>query len=114
MTFGTAYYPDYYPEAEWERDLEKMRAAGLRTVRILEFAWCWIQPDSERWNWAPLDRFLNLAFAKRTGRLPLHADRDAAAVVFPKIPRRPAGEREGRAMPHLAPHDVLESFRCAR
>ncbi len=60
-TFGTAYYPDYYPESDWARDLDRMRNAGLRTIRILEFAWVWYQPTPDTWRWDGLDHFLDLA-----------------------------------------------------
>lgn len=64
MLYGTAYYPDYFPEAEWPRDLDAMRAAGLTSVRILEFAWCWYQPRPDTFRFAPLDRFLELCLAR--------------------------------------------------
>ena len=35
MHYGTAYYPDYFPEAEWPRDLDAMLAAGITSVRVL-------------------------------------------------------------------------------
>lgn len=60
LTTGTAYYPDYYPEKEWERDLESMKRNGIRVVRILEFAWSWYQPSENCWILEPLDRFLAL------------------------------------------------------
>lgn len=60
MTFGTAYYPDYFPENEWARDLDLMRSCGIRTVRILEFGWVWYQPTPVDYRFEPLDRFLDL------------------------------------------------------
>ena len=57
---GTAYYPDYYPESDWARDLDRMQAAGIRSVRILEFAWSWYEPAPGTFVWEPLDRFLAL------------------------------------------------------
>ena len=56
---GTAYYPDYYPESEWATDLDRMRAAGIGCVRILEFAWCWYEPAAGTFTWQALDRFLD-------------------------------------------------------
>jgi len=41
-----------------------MKAAGIGRVRILEFAWCWYQPEPDRWSWDGLDRFLDLALKK--------------------------------------------------
>jgi len=64
MKFGTAYYPDYFPEEEWSRDLDAMSRAGIRTVRMLEFAWSWYQPNPETYRWDPLDRFLDLCLGR--------------------------------------------------
>ena len=64
MKLGTAYYPDYFPASDWARDLDRMKAAGIETVRILEFAWSWYQPEPDRWDWDGLDRFLDLALEK--------------------------------------------------
>ncbi len=64
MKFGTAYYPDYFPPFDWARDLDRMKAAGIGCIRILEFAWCWYQPEPDCWAWEGLDAFLNLAEAK--------------------------------------------------
>ncbi len=61
MKFGTAYYPDYFPAADWSIDLDRMKSAGITCVRILEFAWSWYQPEPDRWEWEGLDRFLDLA-----------------------------------------------------
>lgn len=60
MRYGTAYYPDYFPEAEWPRDLDAIKRAGLTTVRILEFGWCWYQPSPDVFRFDALDRFLEL------------------------------------------------------
>lgn len=65
MRLGTAYYPDYFPASDWARDLDRMKAAGIQTVRILEFAWAWYQPEPDRWNWNGLDHFLDLACARQ-------------------------------------------------
>ena len=58
MKIGTAYYPDYFPPSDWPGDLDRMKAAGIECVRILEFAWSWYQPEPDRWCWGGLDDFL--------------------------------------------------------
>lgn len=60
VVYGSAYYPDYYPEEDWPGDLDRMVAAGIRSIRILEFGWCWYQPEPEVFRWEPMDRFLTL------------------------------------------------------
>jgi beta-galactosidase len=65
MKFGTAYYPDYFPATDWPVDLDRMKAAGITTIRILEFGWSWYQPEPDRWEWDGLDRFLDLAWQRQ-------------------------------------------------
>ena len=44
---GAAWYPEWEPLGEWEKDLARMKEAGLNAVRIAEFSWeaMWPQPD---------------------------------------------------------------------
>lgn len=60
IPLGTAYYPDYFPEQEWPRDLDLMAACGIRCVRILEFAWSWYEPLPGEYRWEAPRRFLDL------------------------------------------------------
>jgi beta-galactosidase len=41
---GVAYYPEQWPRERWEIDAELMAQAGLRMVRVGEFAWAWLEP----------------------------------------------------------------------
>src|SRR5512133_3786379 len=45
MQLGTAWYPEYYPESEWERDLSRIADAGITAIRFGEFAWSQIEPQ---------------------------------------------------------------------
>ncbi len=41
---GVAWYPEQWPEARWDVDLALMEQAGIRFVRIGEFAWSTLEP----------------------------------------------------------------------
>ena len=41
---GVAYYPEQWPRERWEIDAELMAQAGLRLVRVGEFAWARLEP----------------------------------------------------------------------
>ncbi len=56
MRLGVCYYPEHWPEAIWADDAQRMVAAGLSRVRIGEFAWSRIEPEPGRFDWAWLDR----------------------------------------------------------
>ncbi len=60
MNFGVCYYPEHWPEERWETDAQMMAEAGIKIVRIAEFAWAQIEPEAGRYEWSWLDRAINL------------------------------------------------------
>ncbi len=50
---GTCYYPEHWPREIWEEDAARMAAAGIRWVRIGEFAWSRLEPNpgEMRFDW---------------------------------------------------------------
>ena len=56
MQLGVCYYPEHWPESQWANDARRMREIGLTRVRIGEFAWSRIEPESGRFDWAWLDQ----------------------------------------------------------
>lgn len=61
ITFGTAYYPDHWPESEWERDLKLIHDSGINVVRFGEFSWSWIAPKPGVFDFSHYDHFMDLA-----------------------------------------------------
>ena len=55
-TLGVCYYPEHWPEAQWEEDAARMAALGLTWVRIGEFAWARMEPTPGNYEWSWLDR----------------------------------------------------------
>ena len=53
---GVCYYPEHWPEDLWEDDARRMAELGIAYVRIGEFAWSRIEPEPGRFDWAWLDR----------------------------------------------------------
>ena len=56
MKLGVCYYPEHWPEEMWTSDAARMKALGLTTVRIGEFAWSRIEPEPGHYDWGWLDR----------------------------------------------------------
>lgn len=63
MKLGTCYYPEHWPESCWAEDARRMAANGLKQVRIGEFAWSRIEPESGRVDWGWLDRAIDTLHA---------------------------------------------------
>ena len=56
VKLGVCYYPEHWPEEMWADDAARMKALGLATVRIGEFAWAKIEPEPGQYDWDWLDR----------------------------------------------------------
>lgn len=50
---GTCYYPEHWPQAQWQEDAKRMADLGLTIVRLGEFAWSRFEakPGSFRFGW---------------------------------------------------------------
>ena len=61
MRIGVYYYPEQWPESQWERDLGKMAGLGFEFTHFGEFAWAFLEPADGRFDFAWLDRAVDLA-----------------------------------------------------
>lgn len=53
---GCAYYPEHWPPERWPVDAALMRDAGLRVVRLAEFAWDRLEPRPGVYDFGWLER----------------------------------------------------------
>jgi beta-galactosidase len=60
MYYGADYYPEHWPESRWDQDAGMMQAAGFNVVRMAEFAWTRMEPREGEYNFAWLDRAIDL------------------------------------------------------
>jgi beta-galactosidase len=61
MTIGVYYYPEHWPESQWERDLANIVKLGFTFTHFGEFAWAQLEPAEGRFDFAWLDRAVDLA-----------------------------------------------------
>ncbi len=64
ITLGTCYYPEHWEKEDWAGDLDRMLAAGIKTIRIAEFAWSIVEPEEGVYTYEYWDEFLNLCSEK--------------------------------------------------
>jgi beta-galactosidase len=60
MKVGVDYYPEHWDVSLWEQDAVQMRDAGIRIVRLAEFAWSRLEPVEGQFDFAWLDQAIDL------------------------------------------------------
>ena len=63
LQYGVAYYPEHWTAAERRRDIRRMRAAGVKVVRMGEFAWDVWEPAPGKFDFSLFDETIT-AFAR--------------------------------------------------
>jgi beta-galactosidase len=61
MPVGVYYYPEQWPEEQWERDLKKMSEMGFEFTHFGEFAWALMEPEEGKYDFTWLDKATALA-----------------------------------------------------
>jgi beta-galactosidase len=56
ILLGTSWYPEQWPETQWESDLKLMEKAGVHMVRVGEFAWSRMEPSEGHYDLDWLER----------------------------------------------------------
>ena len=54
--FGVDYYPEQWPESDWETDAQRMQEAGVNVVRMSEFGWSEMEPSEGKYDFSLFDR----------------------------------------------------------
>lgn len=53
---GTCYYPEHWPQTQWQDDAKRMVDLGLKIVRVGEFAWSRFEPKPGEFNFEWMDQ----------------------------------------------------------
>lgn len=61
LWLGVSWYPEQWPEAQWEQDLTLMQKSGVRFVRMAEFAWSTMEPAEGQYRFEWLDHAIAAA-----------------------------------------------------
>ena len=57
---GAPHYPEHVDESYWQRDAERMAAAGFNTTRLGEFAWHIFEPREGVFDFDLFDRAIEV------------------------------------------------------
>ena len=60
LLYGADYNPEQWPESVWKQDANLMRDAGVTMVTLGVFSWARLQPAENEWDFAWLDRLMDL------------------------------------------------------
>lgn len=60
---GAAYYPEDWDESEQDKDIEMMKKAGIKIVRMAEFAWAKMEPREGEYHFGWLHRVIDKLWA---------------------------------------------------
>lgn len=59
LLYGAAYYEEYLPVDQLEKDVEMMKAAGINVVRIAESTWSTCEPQDGVFDFSHVERVLD-------------------------------------------------------
>ncbi|MCH7226028.1 beta-galactosidase [Haloferula sp. A504] len=59
--FGVYYYPEHWPEEQWERDIRRVAELGFDFIHYGEFAWARLEPEDGKFDFAWMDKAVALA-----------------------------------------------------
>lgn len=100
LLLGVAWYPEQWPETAWERDLALMEDAGVRMVRIGEFAWSSMEPRDGEFDLDWVQRAIEAA-ARHSMVIVLGTPTDAPpAWLTQKYPDTLRVDESGRRAEH--------------
>ena len=60
LHIGVDYYPEHWLQTMWQDDIDKMKAAGVTTVRIAEFTWGLLEPSEGLFDFGWLDEIIRM------------------------------------------------------
>lgn len=61
MRIGVYYYPEAWPERQWERDIANIKKLGLEFVHMGEFAWAFMEPQEGKFDFEWLEKNVQLS-----------------------------------------------------
>ncbi len=99
-TVGVYYYPEHWDPGQWERDFRNMAAMGFEFTHFAEFAWAQLEPEEGKYDFAWLDRALQLAAKYNLKVIMCTPTATPPVWLVRKYPEVLATGEDGRRMDH--------------
>jgi beta-galactosidase len=98
--FGVFYYPEHWPEAQWERDIKRVAELGFDFIHYNEFAWARLEPTEGNFDFSWLDKVVALADENGLKVILCTPSPCPPAWLAEKHPEILAVDAEGKRMQH--------------
>lgn len=96
FVFGGDWNPEQWDESTWADDIAKLERAGINEATINVFSWALIQPDESRYDFAMLDRIVDLLVAHDFGFVLATSTGALPAWIAQRYPDTTRTDYEGR------------------
>ena len=100
MAMGVYYYPEHWPEKQWNRDLGNIAKMGFEFTHFGEFAWAFMEPKEGQYDFAWLDKAIKLADSHGLKVVLCTPSATPPAWLTQKYPEVLVENKEGRKLQH--------------
>lgn len=97
---GVYYYPEQWPEEQWERDIRKIASLGFEFTHFAEFSWSRLEPSEGKYDFSWLDKAIDLAARNGLKVILCTPSATPPAWLSYKYPQILMVNEEGRTMQH--------------
>ena len=101
FVFGGDWNPEQWDESTWADDIAKLERAGINEATINVFSWALIQPDESRYDFAMLDRIVDLLVAHDFGFVLATSTGALPAWIAQRYPDATRTDYEGLSLIHI-------------
>lgn len=98
IKIGVAYYPERCGEEMWESDAIRMKEAGIKVIRVAEFAWCKMEPEEGKFELDWLVKVVNLFGSYGIKTILCTPTNCAPLWLYEKYPETLQVQRDGKRM----------------
>ncbi|MFM7023861.1 MAG: beta-galactosidase [Flavobacteriales bacterium] len=100
ITVGCYYYPEQWPESDWDRDLQNLSQLGFEFTHFGEFAWALMEPEEGKYDFTWLDKAIDIAAKHKLKVILCTPSAAPPAWLVQKHPEILMQNEDGKIMQH--------------